>query len=64
MHVYMYNQRMEYSDKAIKEQAADVLAIYLGFYEQMIKGYHQPYGWLSKKELNYVNCKIKEYKCA
>lgn len=58
MNLYMFNRKIEFSSYYPKEYAADVIAVYLGFYDFMKKGYKHS-GYLTTKELKYIKNEIK-----
>ncbi len=57
MNLYIFNKKIEFSSYYPKGYAADVIAVYLGFYDFMKQGYKHN-GYLNIKELKYIKKQI------
>jgi hypothetical protein len=64
MHFYLRYKNIGYNDTYQNEMLTDVTTIYMGFYEQIIKGYTRT-GYVKRNEIRYIKStieKITKYK--
>ncbi|MCD8039813.1 MAG: hypothetical protein LUE96_12140 [Lachnospiraceae bacterium] len=60
MNVLSYYLKISYPENGT-ESGADVLAVYMGFYDYMVMGYNR-IGYLRSAELSYIRREIEDYK--
>ena len=60
VHLYMFDNHIDYAPEYLPEQNADVYAIYLGFYNILTNGY-QKIGFLNETDMKYIKKQIEKY---
>lgn len=60
MNILAFGLKIDYPNN-LKESGADVLAVYMGFYDYMVMGYNR-IGYLRSAELSYIRREIEDYK--